>query len=84
MVMIDREWDGDVLSLDEWIFADKLAENDWQLSLDLDGSERLLVVFLDVYGNEARHVIDAKPKVRAKRNGAVAKPAARSTKTRKR
>jgi DNA modification methylase len=84
MVMIDREWDGDVLSLDEWIFADKLAENDWQLSLDLDGSERLLVVFLDVYGNEARHVIDAKPKARAKRNGAAAKPAARSTKTRKR
>jgi DNA modification methylase len=84
MVMIDRDWDGDALSLDEWEFADSLAENDWRLCLDTDGSERLLVVFLDVYGNEARHVIEAKAKPRAGRSTTAARTTTRPTRRPKR
>jgi DNA modification methylase len=75
MVMIDHDWDGDALGLDDWQFADTLAKNDWKLSFDLDGSERLLVVFLDVFGNEARHVIEAAP--RRARNGAATRARSR-------
>jgi hypothetical protein len=78
MVMIDRDWDGDALSLDAWEFADTLAKNDWQLSLDMDGSNRMLVVFLDVYGNEARHVIETKSPNR--RNGTATRAAAKRRK----
>jgi hypothetical protein len=73
MVMIDRDWDGDALSLDAWEFADTLAKNDWRLSLDLEGSERMLIVFVDIYGNEARHVIETNPPNRRKRTATAAK-----------
>ena len=62
MVMLDFNYDekSQVFELDAVQYADAIREAGWKVTFrrDLLG-EKLMVVFLDIYGNEARILLDA-------------------------
>lgn len=63
MVMVDYDYNGKVLDLDKAFYASAIKENKWKIELpakEIKGD--VMLVFLDIYGNESRIVIT--PKVR--------------------
>jgi DNA modification methylase len=61
MVMVDFDYSGKVFDLDKVFFANTIKENNWEIELLIeDIISNVMLVFLDIYGNEARIVI--KPK----------------------
>ena len=73
MVMLDYDYDGEVFDLDAVFYADVLANADWEVRFPLESlGTKLMAVFIDIYGNEARVVLDAS-KFGAKAGKAVAK-----------
>lgn len=63
MVMVDYDYNGKVFDLDEAFYANTVKDNKWKIELpakEIKGD--VMLVFLDIYGNEARIVIS--PKVR--------------------
>ncbi len=60
MVMLDYDYDGEVFDLDAVFYADALAKADWEVRFPLESlGAKLMAVFIDIYGNEARVVLDA-------------------------
>jgi site-specific DNA-methyltransferase (adenine-specific)/adenine-specific DNA-methyltransferase len=60
MVMVDLDYNGDVFDMGAVFYAQQLSDNDWSAWLPVDDlGENLMVVFIDIYGNEAREVINA-------------------------
>lgn len=62
MVMLDLDYDEEskVFDLDEVRYADELQKKNWKVRFRLDRSDKkLMAVFVDIYGNEARVLIDA-------------------------
>jgi len=58
MVMVDVNYDGDVFNMGEVVYGQQLSENDWTAWLPIENlGKTLMVVFIDIYGNEAREVI---------------------------
>lgn len=58
MVMVDLNYNDKVFDLDKVFYADDIKKNEWNIELlqsDIEGN--LMLVFLDIYGNEARVVI---------------------------
>jgi len=63
MVMVDYDYNGKVFDLDKAFYASAIKENKWKIELptkEIKGD--VMLVFLDIYGNESRMVIT--PKVR--------------------
>lgn len=63
MVMLDYDYDekSQVFDLDTVFYADALQKGDWEVRFSLENlGGKLMAVFIDIYGNEARVVIDAK------------------------
>jgi len=61
MVMIDYNYNSKVFDLDKVVYAEELKENGWEINLPLkDIKEKAMLVFLDIYGNESRRVIEQK------------------------
>lgn len=63
MVMLDYDYDekSQVFDLDAVFYADALQKEDWEVRFSLENlGGKLMAVFIDIYGNEARVVIDAK------------------------
>jgi site-specific DNA-methyltransferase (adenine-specific)/adenine-specific DNA-methyltransferase len=63
IVMVDYDFDekSQVFDLDEVFYANALHKEDWTVRFPLENlGEKMMAVFIDVYGNEARVVIDAK------------------------
>jgi site-specific DNA-methyltransferase (adenine-specific)/adenine-specific DNA-methyltransferase len=59
MVMLDFDYDGKVFDMDALVYADQLKADEWCAWLPLERlGPSVMVVFLDIYGNEAREVID--------------------------
>lgn len=57
-LMFDFDYNGEVFDMDAVIFAHELEESQWQTWFSLDKlGENLMIVFLDIYGNEAREVL---------------------------
>lgn len=57
MVMIDKDYKGKIFNLCEVIFAEKIDSG--EVYFDLDGvGQEIMVIYLDVYGNEFREVIN--------------------------
>lgn len=75
MVLVDRDYDGEVFRVSDHFFGDELENTDWTFSLPLAGcGERLLVIFMDTHGNEFRETIEpAKLKAPARKVKASAK-----------
>lgn len=62
MVMIDHDYDAaaDVFDLDEVFYASELRSKGWRFSIpSLKPAQKMMAVFVDVYGNEARVVFDS-------------------------
>jgi site-specific DNA-methyltransferase (adenine-specific)/adenine-specific DNA-methyltransferase len=80
MLMLDYDFDGKVFALDAVIYAHQL-DDDRQAWFPVEEiGDKVMAVFLDIYGNEARHVItreqlrlDAKPNAGAKKKKASKK-----------
>ena len=70
MVMVDLDYNGDVFNMGAVFYAQPLSENDWSAWLPIENvGETLMVVFIDIYGNEAREVIATAPILKPKANG---------------
>jgi site-specific DNA-methyltransferase (adenine-specific)/adenine-specific DNA-methyltransferase len=58
MLMLDNEYDGDIFNPDAYFFAHQLEATDWEARFPTQGiGENVMVVFIDIYGNEAREII---------------------------
>jgi site-specific DNA-methyltransferase (adenine-specific)/adenine-specific DNA-methyltransferase len=58
MLMIDYNYDGEVFAQDAVYFAHQLEENDWAAWFPYEGlGDKIMAVFIDMHGNEARLVI---------------------------
>lgn len=61
MVMIDRDYDGEFFNLTDHFFRDKIKKEGFKVKIPYDGiGERLMVIYLDVLGNEKREVLTLK------------------------
>src|SRR3989344_2792292 len=61
MVMVDYDYNEKVFDLDKVFYAAELRENNWKINLptkDIKG--KIMLVFLDIYGNESRQIIGYK------------------------
>jgi site-specific DNA-methyltransferase (adenine-specific)/adenine-specific DNA-methyltransferase len=57
MVMVDADYDEEIFDLDAVFYAEGLQENDWSFELRASSAgEQLMLIYLDVYGNEHREV----------------------------
>lgn len=60
MIMIDYNYksDSDVFNLDAVFYADSIEKSDWEIRFPMESiGNQIMVVFVDIYGNEAREVI---------------------------
>ncbi|TVM04423.1 MAG: site-specific DNA-methyltransferase [Candidatus Brocadia sp. WS118] len=61
MVMLDYDFDDNsqVFDLDAVFYADALEKDGWALNFPIDSTgKKIMAVFIDIYGNEARIVIE--------------------------
>jgi site-specific DNA-methyltransferase (adenine-specific)/adenine-specific DNA-methyltransferase len=77
MVMLDFDYDGKVFDLDAVFYAHHLEADEWQTWFPTEKvGEKLMVVFIDIYGNEARELITRdKLGIRAKKSSKPKKKA---------
>lgn len=77
MVMLDFDYDGKVFDLDAVFYAHQLEADEWQTWFPTEKvGEKLMVVFIDIYGNEARELITRdKLGIRAKKSSKPKKKA---------
>jgi len=58
MLMLDYDYNGKVFNMDAVVYAHQLQDNGWQTFFPLDHlGTSVMVVFVDIYGNETREVI---------------------------
>jgi site-specific DNA-methyltransferase (adenine-specific)/adenine-specific DNA-methyltransferase len=58
MLMLDYDYNGEVFDLDAVFYGNELESDDWQARFPHESlGEKLMAVFIDIHGNEARHVI---------------------------
>jgi DNA modification methylase len=58
MVMIDKDFEGKIFNLCEVVFAEKIENGEVYFDFEGVGSE-IMAIYVDVYGNEFREVINA-------------------------
>jgi site-specific DNA-methyltransferase (adenine-specific)/adenine-specific DNA-methyltransferase len=59
MVLVDRDYDGEVFRVSDHFFGDELEDARWSFSLPLETcGKRLLVIFMDTHGNEFRETVE--------------------------
>lgn len=59
MVLVDATYDGDTFQLGEHLFGEDLKVDSWKFSVERDVSDSVMLVLIDIYGNELRQVIGA-------------------------
>lgn len=58
MLMFDYDFNGEVFDLDAVFYGNELEADNWQARFPHESlGEKLMAVFIDIHGNEARHVI---------------------------
>jgi len=61
MVMIDKDYDGKVFDMDHYFFNDEIVKNDFKVVFPAEkAGPRIMIVYLDVLGNEKVEVKDIK------------------------
>jgi DNA modification methylase len=59
MVLVDRDYDGDVFRVSDHFFGDELEAAEWKFSLPLsECGDRMLVIYVDTHGNEFRETVE--------------------------
>lgn len=57
MVMVDFDYNGEVFNLDKVYYASEIEKNGWKVFLPKESfKERIMIIYLDIYGNEYREV----------------------------
>ncbi|HBI47797.1 MAG TPA: site-specific DNA-methyltransferase [Smithella sp.] len=57
MVMVDFSYDGDIFNPDKVYYASDIEKNGWKVNLPVDAfEEQIMIIYLDIYGNEYREV----------------------------
>lgn len=58
LVLVDLDYDGDIFVADQVHFAAELKANEWRIWLASDRvGAQAMVVFIDIFGNEAREIV---------------------------
>lgn len=58
MLMIDYDYNGEVFDFDNVFYAHQLQDHDWEAWFPVENlGEKIMAVFIDIYGNEAQVVI---------------------------
>lgn len=57
MVMIDTDYDGDVFKMDKYVFGDEITKSDFKITIDEEIGERMMIIYLDIFGNEKREIL---------------------------
>jgi len=61
MVMVDKDYDGKVFDMDHYFFNDEIVKNDFKVVFPKEKvGEKLMIIYLDVLGNEKAEVKDIK------------------------
>jgi DNA modification methylase len=63
MVLIDPTYDGERFRLVEHLFGEDVRETDWKFEIAHDLGSTVMIVLVDVFGNELRRVVAADVKV---------------------
>lgn len=62
MLMVDTSYDGEVFKVSDHFFAEDLEANAWEFEVEVAAeAQRLLLVFMDVLGNERRETVELAP-----------------------
>jgi site-specific DNA-methyltransferase (adenine-specific)/adenine-specific DNA-methyltransferase len=57
MVMIDKDYNGKIFNLCEFVFAEKIENG--EVYFDFEGvGQDIMIIYLDIYGNEFREAIN--------------------------
>lgn len=57
MVMLDYDYDGEVFAFDEVLYANTIKANNWSIRIPLNKiGKKIMIIYLDIYGNEYREV----------------------------
>ena len=57
MIMIDLDYDGKTFQMDKYYFGDEIKKNDFKVEFDEKMGTKIMVIYLDIFGNEKREVI---------------------------
>jgi len=57
MVMIDFDYNGDTFNLDRYYFGNDIIKSNFVIKIDDEIGEKLMIVYLDIFGNERKEVI---------------------------
>ncbi|MCD6523037.1 MAG: site-specific DNA-methyltransferase [Candidatus Diapherotrites archaeon] len=61
MVMVDFDYNGEWFNLSKWFSSKDLEKNNWEIRLDPKKlGKKMMVVYMDVYGNEKKEVLTLK------------------------
>jgi hypothetical protein len=61
MVMVDEDYDGKVFDLDHYFFGDEIIKNNFEVVFPRKKTgQKLMIIYLDVLGNEKIEVKDIK------------------------
>lgn len=72
MVMLDYDFDekSQIFNLDTIFYADAIEKENWEFRFPLEAlGEKIMAVFIDIYGNEARVVIETEQFGKIVKNG---------------
>ena len=57
MIMVDFDYDGEIFNLDKSYYASEIEKNGWKVLLPLENiKKQIMIIYLDVYGNEYREI----------------------------
>jgi DNA modification methylase len=57
MVMIDFDYDGDTFQMDKYWFGSDITKNDFKVSFDDQIGDKIMIIYLDIFGNEKKEVL---------------------------
>lgn len=60
MIMIDLNYNGKTFNLDEYYFSDEIVKNDYKITIDTELGDKIMVIYLDIFGNEKKEVVNKK------------------------
>lgn len=58
MIMIDLDYDGETFQLDRYWFGEDIAKSDFEVTFEDDIGEKVMVIYIDIFGNEKRIVLN--------------------------
>ncbi len=86
MVMLDYDYDeqSQIFSFDDVFYADAIEKVGWKLRFPIENlGKKIMAVFIDIYGNEARVLMDAEEFRKSTSRGDATKKSKKNTVKRK-